>query len=217
MIEIIDCEQNSPEWYAARLGIPTASQFATIMASGREKGSPSVTRRTYMHKLAGEIITGEPTESYSNGYMERGHRVEPEARTAYAFMKDCEPQAVGFIRNGRVGASPDSLVGDDGLLEIKSKSPHILIDCLFRDDAPPEHKAQVQGQIWVAGREWCDLAVYFPKMPMPIFRAARDEAYIATLARHVEAFTQELDEVVARIRAWGDPDALRRSLRESAA
>jgi hypothetical protein len=217
MPELVNVEQNTTEWLAARLGIPTASQFSTVIAKGKDGKSPSLTRRTYLHKLAGEIITGQPTENYSNGYMERGHAVEPEARNAYAFMKDCDPEPVGFIRNGRAGASPDSLIGADGILEIKSKAPHILIDCMMRDDFPPEHKAQVQGQLWIAERDWADLVVYFPGMPLLTYRAPRDGDYIAMLARHVEAFNEELDQVVARVRSWGDPDALRRSLRESIA
>jgi hypothetical protein len=104
-MEIYTCEQGSEEWFAARLGIPTASQFQTIMAKGRD-GGDSKTRRTYMMKLAGEILTGEPMDSFSNEHTERGHEMEPDARNLYAFMRDCEPQCVGFIRNGQKGCSP---------------------------------------------------------------------------------------------------------------
>src|SRR4051812_4435301 len=108
-MEILNMDQGSPEWFAARAGIPTASMFATVMASGKN-GGESKGRRTYMLKLAGEIITGEPMDNYSNGHMERGHVMEPEARDLYSFMTDAEPELVGFIRNGRKGASPDSLI-----------------------------------------------------------------------------------------------------------
>ena len=131
MIQIIDCEQGTPEWHAARLGIPTASEFKTLLGikkDAREK----VTRRTYLLKLAGEIITGEPTESYSNDHMDRGKFMEAEARDLYSFSCDADPQQVGFIRNGQKGCSPDSLIGDKGMLEIKTKLPHLLIDCLLR-------------------------------------------------------------------------------------
>lgn len=210
MVEIFDCDQNSPEWIEARRGIPTASRFSDILAKGEGK-----TRTKYLRQLAGEIITGQPTENYSNGYMERGHAVEPEARSMYAFMRDAEPLPVGFIRNGRAGASPDSLVGTAGLLEIKSKAPHLLIECIERGDFPPEHAAQVQGQLWVAEREWCDLAVYFPGMPLLVYRAKRDEAYIARLRSAVRAFCEELDELVARVRAYSDPGAPREAFRAS--
>ena len=98
--EIIVCEQNSPEWFEARRGIPTASMFATVMAKGKDKG-PSLTRATYMRKLAGEIITGEPMENYSNAHMERGHSMEGEARDFYAFLTSDPPEQVGFIRHLR--------------------------------------------------------------------------------------------------------------------
>ena len=215
MMEIIDCEQNSPEWIAARLGRPTASMFATILAKGKDGKSPSVTRKDYMRKLAGEIVTGEPAENYSNGYMERGHAMEPEARRAYAFMRDVDPQPVGFIVNGRAGASPDSLVGSGGLLEIKTKTPARLIECMERDDAPPEHVAQIQGQLWVAEREWCDLVVYFTGMPLVVHRVKRDEAYIVRLRSGVAAFCEELHALVERVRGYSDPGVAREAFRAS--
>lgn len=215
MLEFIDVPQNSPEWIAARLGLPTASQFGTILAKGKDGKSPSLTRKTYMRKLAGEIITGQPTENYSNGYMDRGHAVEPEARSMYAFLRDADVRQIGFARNGRVGASPDSLVGLGGLLEVKSKAPHLLIECIERGEFPPEHVAQVQGQLWVCERDWCDLAVYFPDMPLLVYRARRDEAYIGRLRSAVTAFCEELDELVARVRAYSDPGAPMEAFRGS--
>lgn len=200
--EIITCDQNSDEWLSARLGIPTASQFGTVLAKGRS-GGPSLTRRTYLYKLASEIVTGQPAENFTNHHMERGHEMEPEARAAYAFQFDRDPELVGFIRNGRKGASPDSLIGSDGLLEIKSKLPHLLIDAMLRDDAPPEHMAQCQGQLWVAEREWLDLAIYWPGLPLVVHRVVRDEAYISNLAAAVDAFNEELDAIVDRVRAYG--------------
>ena len=202
MIKIIDCEQNSPEWYEARRGVPTASEFSTIMASGKS-GGESVTRRKYLYKLAGEIVTGELAEGYSNAAMERGHAMEEEARNIYAFMRDAEPIRIGFVRNGRVGASPDSFLGDTGILELKTKQPTVLIETLFRDGFPPEHKAQCQGLLWVCEREFIDLAAYWPKMPLYVCRAARDETYIAAMADAVARFTDELDALVEKIKAYG--------------
>ncbi|WP_322997459.1 lambda exonuclease family protein [Castellaniella sp.] len=199
MLQIINCEQGTPEWFAARAGIPTASQFATVMASGRG-GGESKTRRTYMLKLAGEILTNEPSESYGNVHTERGHAMEPEARDLYAFMRDVEPELIGFIRNGDKGASPDALIGTDGALEIKTKAPHIMIECLLKDEFPSEHKAQCQGVLWVAEREWIDLCVYWPKLPPLIKRAYRDEVYISDMAKAVDAFNSELADLVGSIR-----------------
>lgn len=214
MLEVFDCPQNSPEWMECRRGIPTASQFATVLAKGKGGGS-SVTRREYLYKLAGEVITGQLAESYSNHHMERGHEQEPAARELYALLKDREPLPVGFIRNGRKGASPDSLIGDDGLLELKSKLPHRLIAAMFRDDEPPEHRAQCQGQMWVAEREWLDLAVYWPGLPLVVHRVERDEEYIKTLAAEVDRFNEELDLIVQRVRAYGNPEAARETTREA--
>lgn len=200
--EIITCEQGSESWFRARAGLPTASEFSTVMAKGRA-GEDSKARRTYMLKLAGEILTGEPMESYSNAHMERGKLMEDEARAAYQFETGHDPELIGFIKSGDKGCSPDSLVGSNGLLEIKTKLPHLLIDCLLRDAFPPEHKPQCQGQLWVAEREWVDLAIYWPGLPLLVKRATRDETYIKEMAQAVEKFNAELHETVERVRRYG--------------
>lgn len=203
-MKIFDCEQGSEEWFRVRAGMPTASEFATVMASGRG-GGESKTRRTYMLKLAGEIITGEPMENYTNNHMERGKVMEAEARDLYCFTTDCDLQRVGFIVNGPKGCSPDSLVGNAGMVEIKTQLPHLLIDTLLKGDFPPEHKTQCQGGLWVAEREWIDISIYWPRLPLFIKRAYRDEAYIAQLAKTVDQFNDELADVVERIRRYGEP------------
>lgn len=203
-LRILDCEQGTAEWLAARAGLPTASEFATILAKGKDGGA-SKTRRSYMMRLAGEILTGEVAETYSNGHMERGKVLEPEARNLYAFQADVDPEQVGFIVNGPKGCSPDSLIGSDGALEIKTKLPALLIDCLLRNEFPAEHKAQCQGVLWVAEREWIDIAVYWPRLPLFVKRAYRDDTYIATLGNAVDAFNAELAEMVERVRRYGLP------------
>lgn len=200
-VEIIECEQNSEEWYLARRGLPTASMFSAILANGRG-GAPSKTRHTYMTKLAGEIVSGQPMDNYTNHHMDRGHAMEDQARKAYAFMTDNDPKRVGFVKNGRAGCSPDSLIGDSGLLEIKSQAPHILIDTILKDRIPPEHMAQCQGQLWLTEREWLDFTAFWPDMPPFIKRMHRDAKYIATLKQEVARFNEELDEMVERIRAY---------------
>ena len=201
-VKIFDCEQRSPEWWKCRSGIPTASQFATVLAKGRG-GGVSKTRHTYLLKLAGERLTGEPMDSFSNQHMERGNAMEEQARNAYAFMRDADPVPVGFIRNGDAGASPDALLGDDGLLEIKTAMPHLLIDILLKDKFPPEHWGQVQGQLWVSGRQWCEIVIYWPGLPLFVRRAPRDEDYIKGLSAEVARFNAELAEVVDKIRRYG--------------
>lgn len=193
-----DLEQGSPEWFAARAGIPTASKFATVMAKGEGK-----TRSEYMRKLAGEILTGEPSEQFGNVHTERGNAMEDEARETYAFINDAEITRVGFIRNGNRGASPDSLVGSNGGLEIKTALPHIQIDRLERDRLPPEHKAQVQGNLWIAEREFWDFVSYWPRLPVLTVRVYRDEDYIKTLSDEIDRFNDELAALVERIRNYG--------------
>lgn len=203
MIQIHEVVQGTPEWFACRAGKATASMFATVMAQGRG-GAESATRKTYMLRLAGEIITGEPEETYSNDHMKRGQVMEAEARERYVFDRDAELQLVGFISNGRMGASPDALiVGSRGALEVKTKIPSRLIDCILRDDAPPEHKAQCQGLLLVGELEWTDLAMYWPKMPFPIRRIVRDDLYITNLRGEIDRFNDELDALVERVRARG--------------
>lgn len=195
MIEVLTCEQGTPEWYAARLGIPTASEFHSVLAKGEGK-----TRRTYMMKLIGECMTGEPTEGYSNAHMERGKLMEAEARDLYCFREDCDVETVGFIRNGSKGCSPDSLRAINGLVEIKTKLPHLQAEVLLADRLPPEHKAQCQGALWVAEREWIDFVSYWPKMPLFVKRVYRDDEYIATLASEVDRFLQEMSTYLAVLR-----------------
>ncbi|MDR6818455.1 hypothetical protein J2X76_003632 [Neorhizobium sp. 2083] len=202
MMEVFDFEQGEEEWFHARMGIPTASKFATVMAKGEGK-----TRSEYMRKLAGEIITGEPAESFSNVHTERGNVMEDEARQTYAFVEMAEIRRVGFIRNGNKGASPDSLVGANGGLEIKTALPHIQIDRLERDRLPPEHRAQVQGNLWLSEREWWDFVSYWPRLPILTVRVYRDEDYIKTMADEIDRFNDELAELVDRIRRYGQKEA----------
>jgi len=198
VIEIIDCEQGTPEWFAARVGIPTASRFSDILAKGEGK-----TRGRYLRDLAAEIIRGTPEEeTYTNTHMERGKAQEDEARRLYAFMADADPVQVGFIRDGRKGCSPDSLIGDDGGLEIKTALGHIQIERLQRGTLPSEHVAQVQGSLWVTGRQWWAFMSYSPGLPPLIVRVERDEPYIAALAKAVDAFNEELDALVASVRGY---------------
>lgn len=202
-MQIIECEQNSPEWYAARLGIPTASEFKKIVAVNKD-AKDKKTRTEYMRKLAGEILTGEPMENYTNANMERGREMEDEARSLYAMIRNCDPLRVGFIRNGNTGCSPDSLIGAVGGLEIKSALAHIQIERLDRDELPSEHRLQVQGSIWLAEREWWDFASYCPKLPLFTKRVDRDEACIKELSASVDQFNAELHEMVEKIRRYGD-------------
>lgn len=204
MIEIMDCDQGSDAWKTARLGIPTASNFAIVMrAKGKGADGTSLQRTEYLNKLAGEIVTGEPMDSYQNEHMIRGQEWEDEARQMYAFMEEVEPVRVGFIRNGQKGCSPDSLIGDHGGLEIKTALAHIQIARLRKGALPAEHVAQVQGNIWCAERDFWDFVSYSRKLPLFTIRIFRDDDYIRHMAECVDIFNQELAQAVQWLRSYG--------------
>jgi hypothetical protein len=213
-LEIVDCEQGSEEWFRVRLGIPTASMFSAVLAKGEGK-----TRAAYLRKLAAEIITEESGEQFTTPAMERGKQMEAEARAFYAFDTDTDLVRVGFIRNDEAGAgwSPDSLIGNDGALEIKTQRADLLIETILKGEFPSEHKAQCQGGLWVGEREWIDLCIYWPKMPPFVKRAYRDEAYIKTLASEVDRFRDDLGDMVSAIRKFGGFDVVLEALRGKAA
>lgn len=204
MMQIIDCPQGSEEWFQARMGIPTASEFSTILAVKKEPKDKK-TRTAYMRKLAGEVVTGLPMESYSNSDMQRGKDMEDEARDLYALLSNVDPMRVGFIRNRGAGCSPDSLINENGGLEIKSALAHIQIERMEVGELPSEHRAQVQGNIWLAEREWWDFASYCPRLPLFVKRVYRDDGYIATLAGAVNQFNEELAAMIERVRSYDTP------------
>ena len=195
---IIECEQGSPEWFEARSGIPTASRYADVLAEGK-----GIMRARYMRQLAAETITEEPMETYKNAKMERGKEHEPDLRARYAFDHDINIEQVGFLRSNMIatGCSPDGLVGVDGMIEIKSSEPDLLIELLDSGRAPTQHIAQIQGNLWITGRDWCDLVIGWPKLPLFTVRVKRDEPYMANLRRELDRFNQELHEMVGRIKA----------------
>ena len=200
-----DVEQGSPEWFSLRCGCITASEFKTVMAKGRGN-APSKTRRTYMLKLAGEIITGEVQEGYTNAHMERGKIMEDEARSLYELVTEAEVKQVGFIKDEHgFGYSPDGLIDgvgggmENGLLEIKTKLPHLQIALLLADEVPSEHMHQLQGGLWVSGRYWIDFVSYWPGLPLFIKRVYRDKEFFKKLEKALEDFRTELNGIVKKI------------------
>jgi hypothetical protein len=196
-MQVHNMAQGTPEWFSVRKGIPTASRFKDVLAKGEGK-----TRGSYLSFLAGEIITGEPGESFKSEAMDRGHAMEPVAREYYAKEMGVETEAIGFITNGRKGGSPDSLIGKNGLLEIKTCKPNVLIEHLRKDKFPAEHILQCMGNLWVAEREWIDIICFWPGMPALIKRMTRDDALIGKLNREVNQFNDDLDLLVDRIKSY---------------
>jgi len=194
MIQIFTCKQGSEEWRRARMGVPTASEFHSVLAKGEGK-----TRKKYMFELLGERLTGEPMAQFSNVHTERGHALEDEARQLYSFDVAEPLLQVGFVRNGPVGCSPDSLVGEDGVLEIKTKLPHLQLEVLHNNRVPPEHIAQCQGVLWVTNRKWLDFVSYWPGLPLFVRRVIPDLEYFDKLAAALGAFEAELQELAASL------------------
>jgi hypothetical protein len=205
-LQIFNCEQGSIDWFAARRGILTASQFHILLQKSRS-GGPSKERESYLNELAGEILTDEVAPGFSNEHTERGHVMEAEARNLYSMIRDVEPLQVGFLRRGGMGCSPDSLVGDDGMLEIKTKLPKLQIALLKSGVLPDEHKPQVQGQLLVSARQWCDFMSYWPGLPPFLVRVHRDETYIASLKVAAMDFLMDLDATVAFVRNYNPQQA----------
>lgn len=195
MLEIFDFEQGTPEWHDSRCGIATASNFSQVLAKGAGK-----TRRSYLLKLVGERITGTIAETYQNEHMQRGIEQEAEARNAYIEKTFNDVLGCGFMRlDKKFGYSPDGLIGDDGLLEIKTKLPHLQADVLLSGEVPSDHVAQIQGGLFISGRKWLDFVSYCPKMPVFIKRVERDESYIAKLVEELNKFESEIVESVNKL------------------
>lgn len=196
-LRIISCEQNSEEWWAARCGLPTASQFSAVLAKGEGK-----TRASYLRKVVAERLTGLPVEGFKNAHMDRGHEMEPFGRTEYQKLTGNQVEVTGLIVDDelRAGASPDGLVGLVGGLELKSVLPTTQVETIERGGVPSEHAAQIQGNLWISGREWWDFGSFCLEMPerlqMFVIRVQRDEKYIANLAKEVARFNADADALI---------------------
>lgn len=199
-MEIFNCEQGTPEWFECRRGIPTASRFKDVMSKGRSKNVPSKVRSTYIMELASERITGVPMATFSTRHTDRGNEFEADARNGYSFLKDVDVGLVGFFKNGDNGASPDGLVGDNGQIEIKTKLADLHLSAVISNSVPAEHIKQVQGQLLVTEREWCDFVSFWPGLPLFIKRMHRDEDIIKEISEALKIFNDELNELETKIK-----------------
>ena len=199
---IHELEQGSPEWLEARLGIVTMSRLSALLVNGKSASGFGKDAYTYMNQLIGERITGELDDSFQgNRHTERGHELEPLARQLYADTTGNEAVEVGIILNHGAGYSPDGLVSNDGLIEIKTKQPKHQIEVLLAGEIPKDHIAQCQGGLWISEREWIDFVSYWPGMPLFVKRAYRDEKMIRTIAERVDAFYEEMETRMGRVLA----------------
>jgi predicted phage-related endonuclease len=199
-MQMLPIEQGSDEWMASRCGIVTMSNLQCLLANGKDASGFGVQALGYMNELIGERITGEPSAGWAgNSHTLRGHEMEPVARDLYQEITGSAIEPVGIILNHGVGFSPDGLVDEDGVLEIKSKLAKLQVEVILSGEIPKEHIAQVQGGLWVSEREWLDFVSYWPGMPLFVKRAYRDEAYIRDISRRVEKFYDELENRISRI------------------
>ncbi|WP_282372259.1 lambda exonuclease family protein [Pseudomonas sp. PS02290] len=197
---ITNVEQGTQEWLNLRLGIATASEFECLMVNGKGEGGFGVGAFTYMDTLIGERITGEAADPFGgNRHTERGHELESVARDLYRKQCELETSDCGIILNHNAGYSPDSLVGADGLAEVKTKLPKFQVSVILQDEVPKDHVAQCQGGLWLAEREWIDFVSFWPGMPLFIKRMYRDEAYIRKLAQKLKDFYEILEERERRV------------------
>jgi putative phage-type endonuclease len=199
-------EQRTEEWFSARLGKVTASRVADVVA--KTKSGYSASRANYMAQLVVERMTNKQAESYSNAAMEWGTEQEPLARAAYEAEVGVLVDEVGMIDHPTVemsGASPDGLVGDDGLVEIKCPTTATHIDTLMGEEAPKKYYDQMQWQMACTGRKWCDFVSFDPRMPegLQLFvkRVERNDEYIAMLESEVATFLQEVSDKVNKLKS----------------
>jgi len=198
-------EQQSNEWFTARLGKVTASRVADVIA--KTKTGYSASRDNYMAQLICERLTGQKGESFTNAAMEHGTQTEPLARSAYENARSLLVKEVGFINHPRIemsGASPDGLVADDGLVEIKCPNTATHIDTLLSGKVPTKYITQMQWQMLCCQRKWCDFVSFDNRLPehLQLFvqEVEFDPEYAAMLEKEVVLFLTELDNKVAKLK-----------------
>lgn len=196
--EYIDCVQGSEEWHEARLTIVTASNFSKVLS--RKSG-----RDTYLMRKVAERQRGRYVEGYQNKAMENGVENEEHARKYYEDKNEVEVALIGFVKMGDLGCSPDGLVGDDGTIEIKCSEGPSHYRIILKKKMPTTHIPQVQGNLWITDRKWCDFISYDPwgkYNPFYCIRVLRDDDYINNILKPAcDKFVQELNDIDQIIRS----------------
>jgi len=208
-MKIHDVEQRSEAWYSLRAGLPTASEFAKIITS---KGDPSKSAADYAITLAAEKYAGKPVDAWEgNTWTERGREMEESARGLYMFARDVEVMQVGFVTTdaGDMGCSPDGLVGDDGMVEIKCLKAENHVKAIIyhqkNGHAPPKYVQQTQGQLMICERVWCDLVFYHPELPLLVIRQEPILELHEALRRDIPKLCAERDRVLLTLQEQAAP------------
>jgi hypothetical protein len=204
-MRVVDVEQGSADWFAARLGVPTASCFKDIITS---RGKKATAFDRYANTLVAERLMGHPPESFESDWMRRGTELEPQAREFYQFAKDVDVEQVGFclLDDGSAGASPDGLTPAGGL-EIKCPAPHTHVEYLTKGKLPAAYVPQVQGQMWICERDHWDFLSFHPEMPPLLLRVDRDQKFIDTLAGLIRELNERIESSIATINAHHGEEA----------
>ena len=202
MIELM--EQGSDAWFNIRIGKVTASRVADVLA--KTKTGYSTTRDNYMAQLVCERLTGQKGESFTNAAMQHGIETEAYARAAYEALRDVLVDEVGFVSHPTIemsGASPDGLVGEDGLIEIKCPNTATHIETLLSESVPNKYYTQMQFQLACTGRKWCDFVSFDNRLPteLQVFvkRVPRDDVYIRLIEDEIVKFLGELDTKINQL------------------
>lgn len=194
--------QGSPEWFAVRCGRVTASRAKDVLA--KIKTGEAASRKNYRAQLVAERLTGVVAESFESDAMRWGTECEPAARAAYEALTGSLVEQVAFVHHAQwmAGASPDGLVDDDGLIECKCPNTATHIETILKGMSP-DHIPQIQFQLWITCRAYCDFVSYDPRMPehlqLTVQRIVRDQDYIEQLAAEVKVFLDEVDQVIAQL------------------
>jgi hypothetical protein len=198
--------QGSPEWFAMRCGRVTASRVADVIA--KTKTGWGASRTNYAAELIAERLTGCTAPGFTNAAMQWGTETEPLARMAYETRVGVTVEEIGFVDHPEIansGASPDGLIGDDGMLEIKCPNTATHLDTLLSETVPAKYVTQMMWQMACTGRAWCDFVSFDPRLPaeMSLFirRVPRDVSMILDLEGDVAAFLREIDGKVEALTA----------------
>jgi hypothetical protein len=207
-VKLHDVQQGTPEWLELRLGIPTASEFDSIISptwKTRTGDGPN----TYLCRKIVEKVCGHIDENHGSGFaMEQGSILEHEAVPWFEFEYGVKIQRVGFCTtdDGRVGCSPDGLIGQDGGIEIKCPLPHTHLKYLMAGVLPPDYAAQVHGSMFVTGRSWWHFVSCHRKFPALVLKVERDEKIQAAIGAALTEFNAAFDKQMAKLKKIGGVD-----------
>ena len=196
-MKIYNMKQQTDEWFEIRLGKFTASNFSSLFSN-----KSTLKYQSVINDVVYERLTGLRQESFSNQWMERGNELESEARQSYEMLKFQKVKEIGFVElNNRIGCSPDGFVGDNGMIEIKCPKASTLISLHSSEKIKKDHYWQIQGQMWICKKQWCDYYVYHPELPAYIKRLERNDDDIKRLENEINEAIELVKTRIKKIRS----------------